>query len=72
MANILNIKNDIVRILFYINLISLIILIFIFSKAHLIIVIIINVILSGTCVVITKWSSKFTVQHDKMWGENNG
>lgn len=68
MINILNIKNDIVRFLFYINLISLIVSIFIFSKAHLIIVIIINAILSGTCVIITKWCDKFKAQFGKMWG----
>ncbi len=68
MVDILNIKNDIVKALFYINLISLIVLIFIFSKAHLIILVIINVILSGTCVIITKWIYKFKAQFSKMWG----
>ncbi len=68
MVDILNIKNDIVKALFYINLISLIILIFTFSKAHLIILIIINVILSGTCVIINKWCDNFKAQFSKMWG----
>ncbi len=55
MVDILNIKNDIVKALFYINLISLIVLI-------------INVILGGTCVIITKWVDKFKSQFSKMWG----
>lgn len=72
MVDILNIKNDIIKALFYINLISLIVSIFIFSKTHLIIVIIINVILSGTCMIIVKWCDKFKAQYNKMWGMNNG
>ena len=67
MVDILNIKNDIVRALFYINLISLIVCLFVISKPHLIIVIIINVIFTGTCVTITKWCDKFKAQFSKMW-----
>ncbi len=70
MVNILNIKNDIIKILFYINVVSLIISIFMFSKVALIAVMIINVILSGTCVIITKWCDKFKAQFGKMWGRN--
>ncbi len=68
MVNILNIKNDIIKILFYINVVSLIISIFMFSRIILIIVIIINVILGGTSVMMINWADKFKAQFYGMWG----
>ena len=68
MVNILNIKNDIIKVLFYINVVSLIISIFIFSKILLIVVIIINVIFGGTCVIMINWGDKFKAQFYGMWG----
>lgn len=68
MVNILNIKNDIIKILFYINVVSLIISIFLFSKILLIVVIIINVIFGGTCVLMINWADKFKAQFYGMWG----
>ena len=59
MVEILELKDDIVKVLFYINLISLAIAIFVFSKALVIVAIVINIIFNGTFMVISKWSHVF-------------
>ncbi len=70
MINIMNIKENIVQVLLGINVISLIICFFYFSKAFFIIVMIINILLSYTLIVMTKMSDKFVDQYKKMWIKN--
>lgn len=62
MVEILELKDDIVKVLFYINLILLIIGIFLTSKTYFIIVIVINLIFNGTFMVICKWSHIFNAE----------
>lgn len=70
MINILNIKGDIVKVLLGINIISLLICLFTFSKAFFIAVMVINILLSYTLIVMDKMSNKFTDQFKKMWSKN--
>lgn len=58
--------------LFGINIISLIICIFAFSKAFFIGVMIVNILLSYTLIVMTKMGDKFINQYKKMLGVRNG
>lgn len=67
MVDLLNMKDDIVNVLFYLNLAALIIGIFLSSKAYFITVIIINVIFSGTFKIISKYSYVFNPKN-KMFG----
>lgn len=62
MVELTDMKDDIVKVLFYINIILLIIGIFISSKTYFIIAIIINLIFNGTFVVICKWGGVFNSQ----------
>lgn len=66
MMDILNIKDYVVKGLFYSNLISLIVIIFASSRAVFIIFIIINVILSGTLMVMNKMGEMFIIQFNKL------
>jgi len=59
MADIFNMKDDIVKVMFYLNLVQLIIAIFVSSKIYFMSVIVINLILSGTFMVICKYSKVF-------------
>jgi hypothetical protein len=70
MAEIINMKDDIVKVLFYINIIFFLIGIFLTSKTYFIIVIIINIIFNGTFIVIKKWSNKFAA-NNKLFGGLN-
>lgn len=59
MIDIFNIKDDIVKVLFWLNLILLVIGIFVSSKTYFISVIIINLIFNGTFMIISKYSKMF-------------
>lgn len=63
MVEISELKNDIVKVLFYINIILLIVGIFVSSKAYFITVIVVNLIFDGTFMVISKWSHVFQSQN---------
>lgn len=65
--NILNLKSDIVKILFYANLVFLAVAIFMPSTAAFIVAIIINAVFTGTLMVINKYTNKFMAQFSKMW-----
>lgn len=67
MINVLDIRENIVKGLLGINIISLLICIFAFSKAFFIGVMIVNILLSYTLIVMTKMSDKFVEQYKKMW-----
>lgn len=69
MVNILNIKKDIVNVLLYLNLISLMIIILASSKTYFIVAIIINIILSGTLILMNKCGDSFMAQFNKMWNK---
>lgn len=68
MVNIINMKDDIINVTFYLNIILLIIGIFLTSKAYFITAIIINLIFNGTYLVILKFSSRFNTQI-KLFGD---
>lgn len=85
MADILNMKDDIVKVLFYINIIMLIIGIFVYSsKAYFISVILINLVFNGAFLVISKQSHIFQSNNRTFgklgnvldsvgkWGNKNG
>lgn len=63
MVEIINMKDDIVKVLFYMNLILLIIGFFLTSKIYFITVIIINIILTGTYIIISKHGYMFNSQN---------
>jgi hypothetical protein len=68
MVDIFNLKDDIVKVLFYLNLILLIVGIFVSSKTYFISVIIVNIIFNGSFLIILKWSNVFT-SRGGMFGE---
>lgn len=70
MINILNIKNDIVKVLLVINIISLIICFFVISKIFFIVVMIINILLNYTLIIMAEMGEKFIDQFKKMWNKN--
>lgn len=72
MVEIINMKDDIMDWLLYINLFSIVLGFFMFSKALFIFVLSVNIILNGTFIVMSKMGGKFTKQHDKMYGGENG
>lgn len=72
MAKIIDMKDDIIDWLLYINLFSIALGFFMFSKALFIFVISINIILNGTFIVMSKFGDKFAEQHNKMHGEEDG
>ncbi len=59
MVELIDMKDDVVKVLFYLNLILLIIGIFVSSKTYFISVIVINIILNGTFIVIGKYGDVF-------------
>ena len=63
MVRITEMKNDIVKVLFYLNLILLLISLFVSNKGFLIGVIITNIIFNGTYMIILKWGYVFEVQN---------
>lgn len=65
MVDILNMKDDIVKVLFYLNFILLLIAFFVSSKFYFISVIVINVILNGTFLVIKNQSHIFEAKMGK-------
>lgn len=72
MAEIIDMKDDIIDWLFFINLFSILVGFFMLSKALFIVVMLINIILNGTFIIMSKWGDKFTEQHNKEHGERNG
>lgn len=65
-------KDDIMDWLFFINLFSLFVGFFMFSKLFFIIIMSINIILNGTFIIMSKWGDKFTEQHNKTHGGKDG
>lgn len=65
MAGIIDMKDDIMDWLFFINLSAVFLGFFMFSKALFIFVISINIILNSTFIIMSKWGDKFTEQLDK-------
>ena len=63
MVDIFNMKDDIVKVLFYINFVWLIGGIFVSSKIYFMSVIVINLILCATFMVICKYSNVFQVRN---------
>lgn len=70
MVNILNIKDDIVKVSLGVNVISLLTCFFYFSKLLFIIVISINIVLNYTLIIMSKWGDNFITQYKKMWNKN--
>jgi len=71
MVKITEMKDDIVKVLFYLNLILLLISFFISNKGYLIGVIITNIIFNGTYIIILKWGYVFDMQN-KLFNGLNG
>lgn len=65
MAELIDMKDDIMDWLFFINLFSIVVSFFIFSKPLFIIIMSINIILNGTFITMSKYGDKFTEQIDK-------
>ena len=59
MVELLDLKNDIVKVLFYFNIIALVVGIFVSSKTYFIIIIVVNLIFNGTFLVISRYSYVF-------------
>lgn len=72
MAEIIDKKDDIIDWLFFINLISLFIGFFMFSRTLFIIIMFINIVLDGTFIIMSKWGDKFMTQHNIKYGEKDG
>lgn len=72
MVEIIDMKDDIMDWLFFINLFSIVLGFFMFSKALFIFVMFVNIILNGTFIIMSKWSDKFTEQHNKRHGGKDG
>lgn len=71
MFKIIDMKDDIVKVLFYLNLVLLVVGIFLTSKAYFITTIVINIIFTGAFIVIAKWSYVFDSQNKLFSGLNN-
>lgn len=67
MVDILNIKNDIVKVSFFLNIVFFVIAIFESSKALIITASVINLILLGTFILINKYFTMFT-ENANMFG----
>ena len=63
MEELVDMRDDIVKVLFYMDLILLAIGFFLTSKTYFITVIIINIVLSGTYMIISKYSYMFDSQN---------
>lgn len=72
MVKLIDMKDDIIDWLFYINLFSIFLGIFMFSKSLFIFVLCVNIILNGTFIIMSKWGDKFTEQHNKKHGGKDG
>lgn len=59
MLDIFNLKDKVVNVLFAFDVIFLIIALFVSSKAYFVSVIVVNLLLTGTFMVINKWSSVY-------------
>ena len=70
MVNIIKIKDDIVKVILGVNIISFVASFFTYSKAFFITVISINVVLTYTLIIIDKFGAKFEDQYVKMWSRN--
>lgn len=68
----IDMKDDIIDWLFFINLFSVFIGFFMFSKWVFIVVMSINIILNGTFIIMSKYGDKFTEQYDKKHGGKDG
>lgn len=65
MEEIIDMKDDIMDWLFVINLVSIMLGFFFFSKALFIIIMSINIILNGTFIVMSKFGDRFVKQINK-------
>ncbi len=72
MAEIIDMKDDIVDWLIVINILSMFVSLFVFSKLLFIITISINILLNGTFIVMSKWGDKFVDQQNKKDGGKDG
>lgn len=72
MVEIIDMKDDIMDWLFFINLISLVISFFFFSKNLFILVMSMNIILNSTFIIMSKWSDKFVEQGNKKGVKQDG
>jgi len=72
MAKIIDMKDDIIDWLFSINLFSIFLGFFMFSKALFIFVMSVNIILNCTFIIMSKYGDKFAEQYDKKYGEEDG
>ena len=71
MVEIKKLKDDIVKVLFYINIILLVTSIFTSSKIFFMSTIIINIIFNGTFIVIDKWGYIFEIK-EGIFGKSFG
>lgn len=69
MVNILKIKDDIIKVLLGVNIISFVIGFFSYSKALFVTILLGNIILIYTLIVIDKFGDKFEKQYIKMWSK---
>lgn len=65
MVEMIDMKDDIMDWLFYINLFSIVLCFFMLSKALFIVILSVNLILNGTFIIMSKWGDKFTEQLEK-------
>ena len=72
MEELIDMKDDIVDWLFYINLFSIVLGFFMFTKTLFIFVMSINIILCGTFMIMSKFGDKFTKQYNKNMEDDDG
>lgn len=72
MVELIDMKDDIMDWLLYINLFSIVLGFFMFSKALFIFIMSVNIILNGTFMIMSKYGDKFTEQHNKKHGGEDG
>lgn len=84
MVNILNMKDDIVKVLFWLNVLLFIGCFFISSKGYMFTIVIINIIFNGTFLIIKKYFGMFdptnnifgmlngVLESTSKWGSDDG
>ncbi len=71
MKELIDMKDDIVDWLFFVNVFALIISFLSLSKWLFIVVMIINIILGGTFIIMSKWGDKFAEQINREDDDGN-
>lgn len=69
MVDVSKLKGEIMKVLFYLNLAFLAGTIFAPTKSLAMFIIIVNLLLSGTALIIDNWAERFEAQYNKMWGK---